>query len=117
AYTIGQRKGLGIASTEPYYVIDKDIKNNKVIIGRMEDQFRKSLNVKDVNLIAFDKLDKDLNCNVKIRYKHKETPARLIPIEENKIKVEFSEPQKAITKGQSAVFYDGEYVLGGGIIE
>lgn len=117
AYTIGQRKGLGIASTEPYYVIDKDIENNKVIIGRMQDQFRKSLVVKDVNLIVFDKLKNDLKCNVKIRYKHKETPARLIPIEGNRIKVEFSEPQKAVTKGQSAVFYDGEYVLGGGTIE
>ena len=117
AYTIGQRKGLGIASTEPYYVIDKDIENNKVIIGRMQDQFRKSLVVKDVNLIAFDKLKNDLKCNVKIRYKHKETPARLIPIDGKRIKVEFSEPQKAVTKGQSAVFYDGEYVLGGGTIE
>ena len=117
SYTIGQRKGLGIASTEPYYVIGKDLINNRVILGRMADQFSESMIVKDVNLIAFDKLERDFKCCVKIRYKHKEAPATLIPLEEGRVKVVFDEPQKAVTKGQSAVFYDGEYVLGGGKIE
>ena len=117
SYTIGQRKGLGIASTEPYYVIGKDIENNRVILGRMIDQFCESMTVKDVNFILFDKLEREYKCNVKIRYKHKETPATLIPLDDGRVKVVFVEPQKAVTKGQSAVFYNGDYVVGGGKIE
>lgn len=117
SYTIGQRKGLGIASTQPYYVIDKDVQNNRVILGRMEDQFRKSMSVKDVNFIPFDKLESDFRCSVKIRYKHSQTPALLTPLDDGRVQVVFDEPQKAVTKGQSAVFYDGDYVVGGGKIE
>ena len=116
SYTIGQRKGLGIASAEPYYVIDKDMQNNRVILGRMEDQFQKEFVCNDLNLIAFDKLPDNLRCEVKIRYKHKPAFATLNQIDEDKIKVVFDEPQKAVTKGQAAVFYDSEYVLGGGKI-
>ena len=117
SYTIGQRKGLGVSSTDPYYVIEKDIKNNRVVLGRMDDQFTKSFTVRDVNFIPFNRLDKEFKCSVKIRYKHKEAPATLIPIGENRLNIIFDEPQKAVTKGQSAVFYEGDYVLGGGKIE
>lgn len=117
SYTIGQRKGLGIASAQPYYVIDKDVENNRVILGRMNDQFSECMTVKDVNFILFDRLEDEYKCSVKIRYKHKETPATLIPLEDGRVKVVFDEPQKAVTKGQSAVFYNGDYVVGGGKIE
>lgn len=117
SYTIGQRKGLGIASTEPYYVIGKDVGKNQVILGRMADQFSESMIVKNVNFIPFDSIEKEYRCSVKIRYKHKEAPAALIPLGSDKVKVIFDEAQKAVTKGQSAVFYDGDYVVGGGIIE
>ena len=117
AYTIGQRKGLGIASTEPYYVIDKDIVNNRVIIGREKEQYRKTLTATNLNFIAVDKLDEDMRCYAKIRYKHKEAPARIIPLEEGKVLVEFDEAQRAVTKGQSVVFYDGDCVIGGGVID
>ena len=117
SYTIGQRKGLGIASTEPYYVIGKDIENNRVILGRMNDQFCDGMTVKDVNFILFDRLESEYKCSVKIRYKHKETPATLIPLDDGRVKVVFDDPQKAVTKGQSAVFYNGDYVVGGGKIE
>lgn len=117
SYTIGQRKGLGIASTEPYYVIDKDLEKNRVILGRAADQFSDSMIVKDVNFIPFDRLDEEYESSVKIRYKHRPAAATLIPLDDGRIKVIFDEPQKAVTKGQSAVFYDGEYVVGGGKIE
>lgn len=116
-YTIGQRKGLGIASSEPYYVLDKDIKNNRVILGRLNEQFRKECVVKDVNLIAFDNINGEYRCKVKIRYRHESAPATIVQTDEGKVKVIFDEAQKAVTKGQSAVFYDGEYVIGGGKIE
>lgn len=116
-YTIGQRKGLGIASAEPYYVLNKDVKNNRVILGRMNEQFRKECIVKDINLIAFDSIDGEYTCKVKIRYRHEPAEAKIIQIDKDKVMVIFKEAQKAITKGQSAVFYDGEYVIGGGKIE
>ena len=116
-YTIGQRRGLGIASTESYFVVDKDVENNRVIIGRENEQYRKSLTAKDLNFIAFEKLDSPIRVKSKIRYKHKEVMSTVTPIDENRVIVEFDEPQRAVTKGQSVVFYDGEYVVGGGKIE
>lgn len=115
-YTIGQRKGLGISSTEPYYVIKKDVESNSVILGRENEQYVKRFIAKDVNFILFDKLTGDMKIKAKIRYKHKETPATISPIDENTVAVTFDEPQKAVTSGQSVVFYDGEYVVGGGKI-
>ncbi len=115
-YTVGQRRGLGIASTEPYFVLSKDVNSNTVIIGREKEQYQKSLVADELNFIAFDELTSPMRVYAKIRYKHKEVPATVIPYEENKVLVEFDEPQRAITKGQFVVFYDGEYVLGGGKI-
>ncbi|MBE6784504.1 MAG: tRNA 2-thiouridine(34) synthase MnmA [Ruminococcaceae bacterium] len=115
-YTVGQRKGLGIASTEPYFVLEKNVERNEVIIGRAEEQYQKTILVDDVNWIAFEKLTSPIKTAVKIRYRHKEVPATVSQFDENRILVEFDEPQRAPAKGQAAVFYDGEYVVGGGKI-
>ncbi len=115
-YTVGQRKGLGIASTEPYFVLEKNVERNEVIIGRAEEQYKKSIVAEDVNWIAFEKLTSPIKVMAKIRYKHKEVPATVSQLDEEKILVEFDEPQRAPAKGQAVVFYDGDYVIGGGKI-
>lgn len=116
-YTIGQRKGLGISYSEPLYVINKDMIENTVTLGVSEDLFAKRLYASQTNFIPFDKLDAPLKCKAKIRYKAKEADAIISPDDNNRVIVEFVENQRAISPGQSVVFYDGEYVLGGGIIE
>lgn len=115
-YTVGQRKGLGIASTEPYFVLEKNVQRNEIIIGRAEEQYRKSITADDVNWIAFDKLTSPLKLTAKIRYRHKEVPATVSQLDEEKIIVEFDDPQRAPAKGQAVVFYDGDCVVGGGKI-
>ena len=116
-YTVGQRKGLGIALGEPAYVLSKDMMKNTVTIGKEELLFGSSLNAKNINFIAFDKLDSPLRVEAKIRYSHKTAKATLEQTGIDSFHLEFDEPQRAITKGQSVVLYDGDYVLGGGIIE
>jgi tRNA-specific 2-thiouridylase len=115
-YTIGQRKGLGIASNKPLYVIQIDILNNKVVVGDDSEGFRKSLVAEDINLISIDKLEEKMRVNAKIRYTSKESPAYISPLKDGRILVEFETPQRAITPGQAVVFYDGEIVVGGGTI-
>ena len=116
-YTTGQRKGLGLSLKEPMYVVKKDIEKNSVILGLSEDLFSTSLIAKDVNFIPFDELKEEMKVTAKTRYKQKEADAVISPLPENKVKVTFSVPQRAITKGQSVVFYDNNLVIGGGIIE
>lgn len=116
-YTIGQRKGLGIALGRPAFVIEKDPLNNTVTLGDEKYLFKKNVNVKNVNFIPFDKLNGDLKCFAKLRYRHTEQPCILHPISETEVMIEFEKPQRAPAKGQSAVFYDGDYVIGGGIIK
>lgn len=116
-YTTGQRKGLGLSLKEPMYVVKKDIEKNSVILGLSEDLFSTSLIAKDVNFIPFDELKEEMKVTAKTRYKQKEADAVISPLPENKVKVTFSVPQRAITKGQSVVFYDNNLVVGGGIIE
>ena len=116
-YTIGQRKGLGIAFGEPIYVIKKDVESNNVILGRNTDLFATKLTATNINLISCDKIIEPMRIKAKIRYNQKEQPATVIQIDENRIEVVFDEPQRAITKGQSVVLYDGDIVVGGGIIE
>ncbi len=115
-YTVGQRKGLGIASTEPYFVIDKNVEKNEIVIGRAQEQYKTSILADDVNWIAFEKLTSPVNVYAKIRYKHKEVSAKVSQFDDSKIIVEFSEPQRAPAKGQAVVFYDGDTVIGGGKI-
>ena len=115
-YTIGQRKGLGIAAKTPLYVVDLDLKKNRVIVGENKDVFARGLIAEDLNWIGIDELKEALPVMAKIRYGAKEGQALLEPIGEGKVKVSFAELQRAITPGQSVVFYQGDSVLGGGRI-
>lgn len=116
-YTTGQRKGLNLSLPESLYVVSKDMANNNVILGKECELFKKEFLVQDFNWIAFEKPSKPFNASVKIRYKQKEQPATIIPLEENLVKIEFAEPQRAITSGQAAVAYRDDVVIGGGTIK
>ena len=116
-YTTGQRKGLGIALGHPMYVCGKDMNANTVTLGEESNLFSSSLNASNINFIAFEKLNAPMKVEAKIRYSHKTATAILEQTSENTFHLEFDSPQRAITKGQSVVLYDGDYVLGGGIIE
>ena len=116
-YTTGQRKGLGLALGEPMYVCGKDMEKNIVKLGRDSDLYSRSLDASSINFIAFDKLEHPQKVEAKIRYSHKTAKATLEQTSENSFHLEFDEAQRAITKGQSVVLYDGDYVIGGGIIE
>ena len=115
-YTLGQRKGLGIASTAPLYVVGKNLADNTVILGQECELYSKKMTVCDVNFIDGLPLTAPLKCRVKTRYKQKELPATLFPLDSNSLVVEFDESVRAITSGQSAVFYADDYLLGGGVI-
>ena len=116
-YTVGQRRGLGVAYSEPLYVKRILVAENKVLLGRDEDLYGTSCDVSDVNWIAGETPSAPIRCAVKIRYRQTEQPATVTPLEGGRAHVEFDSPQRAITPGQSAVFYDGDEVLGGGEIE
>lgn len=116
-YTIGQRKGLGIALGAPAFVCAKNVDDNTVLLGKNEDLFSKILTAHSVNLITCDSIDVPMRVYAKVRYNQKEQPATVISIGEGRIKVEFDEPQRAISKGQSVVLYDNDTVVGGGIID
>ncbi|MFZ4521135.1 MAG: tRNA 2-thiouridine(34) synthase MnmA [Bacteroidales bacterium] len=116
-YTIGQRKGLGIAHSEPLYVIGLNKEANTVIVGVREETFNTSFIVSDMNWVALSGLENPMDCTAKIRSAQKEREARIEPLENGEVKVTFFHPNDAITPGQSAVFYDEEVVIGGGIIK
>ena len=116
-YTIGQRKGLGIAYAEPLYVIGLNREENTVVVGVREETYNGSFIVSDLNWIALESLTTAMDCTAKIRSAQAERNARIEPLEGGKVRVTFFHPNDAITPGQSAVFYDEEVVLGGGIIE
>ena len=116
-YTVGQRRGLGVAYSEPLYVKRILVAENKVLLGRDEDLYGTSCDVSDVNWIAGETPSAPVRCAVKIRYRQTEQPATVTPLDGGRAHVEFDRPQRAITPGQSAVFYDGDEVLGGGEIE
>ena len=118
-YTIGQRKGLGISYKEPLYVVKLDMKNNQVIVGTETELYSNQLQAMNVNWIVGveNRLEEGLECFAKIRYRAKEAKAKVVK-EDEAIKVVFQEPQRAITQGQSVVFYDEDgIVLGGGKIK
>lgn len=114
-YTIGQRKGLGISNPVPLFVLGFDSAKNEVIVGEESELYRQEMLVSDVNLLLIDKLTQETEVQVKTRYSSRMANAKIIPME-NEIKVIFDEPQRAITPGQSAVFYVDDIVLGGGKI-
>jgi len=116
-YTVGQRKGLGLAMPEPVYVYAKSMAENKIFIGYENLLFTKTLIARDINLIPFPSLGGSIRAAAKTRYRQPEQPATIEQISDNEIRVEFDAPQRAITCGQAVVFYDGDTVIGGGIID
>ena len=112
-YTIGQRKGLGISNPVPLFVLGFNPLKNEVIVGEESELYRKEFTVTDINLLLVDEINEWMDVTVKTRYSSKEAKAKIIQDGSN-IKVVFDEPQKAITPGQSAVFYVDDIVLGGG---
>ncbi|MBQ7535463.1 MAG: tRNA 2-thiouridine(34) synthase MnmA [Stomatobaculum sp.] len=115
-YTLGQRRGLGISAASPLYVVRIDPASNTVVLGSNEDLFTRELEVPGFHWIAGKAPGKEVRCRVKVRYRHTEQPAVVQVLEGNKVRIVFDEPQRAITPGQSAVAYDGDEVLGGGVI-
>ena len=115
-YTVGQRKGLGLAAPHPLYVLEIDARRQAVIVGPNEGLYTTELAAERMNYIAVDCLNEARTLKVKIRYKHAEAEALVTPEAGDEVRVEFTKPQRAITPGQSAVFYDGDVVVGGGII-
>lgn len=116
-YTIGQRRGLGIATGERVYVVDIDQASNAVVIGSEDAIWGTELIASDNNFILFDKLTGPTEVQAQVRYNGKPSPALLEPQENGLVKVTFETPQRAITPGQAVVYYQGEYLVGGGTIE
>ena len=116
AYTLGQRKGLGIALGEPVYVCSKDMQHNTVTVGPNDALFSTSLLADRWNWISIPKLEAPLPVKAKARSRHAEQPATAYPMENGTVKVVFDEPQRAITPGQAVVLYDGDTVVGSGTI-
>jgi tRNA-specific 2-thiouridylase len=116
-YTIGQRKGLGIALGEPFYVVGFDYEKNRLIVGSESALLSPGLIVGDVHWVYPRELQPAIEIEVKIRYRSPRVPATLESLEDGRVCVRFAQPQRAVTPGQLAVFYDGERVWGGGIIE
>lgn len=116
-YTIGQRRGLRLAKGYPIYVVGLDPIRNAVIVGDKDEVFANECTAREVNWIAMEKLEGELEVEAKIRYTAKPVPALLTPNEDGAVKVTFQEPVRALTPGQAIVFYDGDMVLGGGTID
>ena len=114
-YTIGQRKGLGISYKVPLFVLGFNKDKNEVIVGEEKELYKKEITVTDINLLLIDKIEEPIEVDVKTRYSSKVAKAKIKQEGEN-IKVTFDEPQRAVTPGQSAVFYVDDIVLGGGKI-
>ena len=115
-YTVGQRRGLGISNEVPLFVIGFNVEKNEVIVGEEDKLYKREVNIKDVNLLAVDEIINPIRVKVKTRYTAREAVAVIIPNEKNELKILFDDPQRALTSGQSAVFYDEDIVIGGGII-
>jgi tRNA-specific 2-thiouridylase len=116
-YTIGQRKGLGGGFGQPMYVVDIDADQNQITIGTADELLCKEFIVKDLNFISVGEISSSTPAQIKIRYNDTPHPGTLIPQNDRKLRVVFSKPQRAITPGQSAVFFDDDLVIAGGIIE
>ena len=116
-YTIGQRRGLGISNKAPLYVVDINKKENIITVGLENELYKKNLEVFKVSYISEENFKEPLNLKVKIRYRHQEAVATVYPLGDKKVHINFAQPQRAITPGQSAVFYNEDTVIGGGIIK
>jgi tRNA-specific 2-thiouridylase len=115
-YTIGQRKGLGITTPKPVYVVELDVENNRVVVGDDSALDRDEFVADRCNWHPFAKLAAPIEVTAKIRYNHPGTPATVTPLENNSVRVKLHTPQRAITPGQAAVFYQDDLVVGGGWI-
>ena len=116
-YTVGQRKGLGLALPAPMYVKEKDVINNTVILCDNNTLFTRELEATNINFIPFDRLTSPIRVKAKVRYKHTEQWATVEQTGDDSFRLVFDEPQRAIAKGQSVVLYDGDYIVGGGTIK
>ncbi len=116
-YTIGQRKGLGISSAAPLYVLRVDPIENTVTLGENAKLYERELTATDINLISVPAIERPMRLKAKIRYRQPEQWATALQIDENTLKIRFDEPQRAITKGQAVVLYDCDTVVGGGTIQ
>lgn len=115
-YTVGQRKGLGISFGRPMFVVAINPGDNTVVLGDENEVFSLELTSSDLNFISIPKLNGEMKVTAKIRYSAKEAPAVISPLKDGRVHVLFDQPQRAITPGQSVVFYDGDSVVGGGVI-
>jgi tRNA-specific 2-thiouridylase len=115
-YTIGQRRGLGIANEKPLYVLQIERAKNQIIVGEADELESLEFTARGVNWIAFDQPTEEVRANVKVRYRHEPAPATIYPLTDSGARIVFDEPQRAITPGQATIFYDGDEVVGGGWI-
>jgi tRNA-specific 2-thiouridylase len=116
SYTVGQRRGLGVAASRPLYVVELDRANNRLVVGADEELRRQTCELRDVNWISIEIPERPVDTMVKIRNRHEPAAAIVTALDRSTAEVRFAEPQRAITPGQAAVFYSGEQVLGGGWI-
>jgi tRNA-specific 2-thiouridylase len=116
-YTIGQRRGLGVAVGNPMYVVEIQPADRRVVVGPREELLRRRFHASGVNWISIAELNEPLRVDAKIRHQFRPAPALVRPADAGRVQVEFDEPQPAVTPGQAAVFYEGDLVVGGGWIE
>jgi tRNA-specific 2-thiouridylase len=115
-YTIGQRRGIGVAGPQPLYVTNIDVAKNQVVVGLQDELLSGEFTAAGVNWVAFDPPTAAVRAEVRVRYRHQPSPATITPIENNRVRIVFDEPQRAITPGQATVFYRADEVVGGGWI-
>jgi tRNA-specific 2-thiouridylase len=115
-YTIGQRRGLGIAHEKPLYVVQIERAKNQIVVGEAEELESIGFTAKGVNWVAFDEPAEPVRAEVKVRYRHEPAPATIHPLPEARARIVFDDPQRAITPGQATTFYRGDEVVGGGWI-
>ncbi len=115
-YTVGQRKGLGLSFPQPMYVKEVDPAENKVVLSTHGELFSRELAAEDINLISVEKINRPMRVKAKVRYRQPEQPATVTQTGPDRLRVVFDEPQRAITRGQALVLYDGDAVVGGGKI-
>jgi tRNA-specific 2-thiouridylase len=115
-YTIGQRRGLGIAREKPLYVVQIERAKNRIVVGEADELESVEFTAKGVNWIAFNESLDPVQANVKVRYRHEPAPATIYALPDARARIVFDEPQRAITPGQATIFYDGDEVVGGGWI-
>ncbi len=115
-FTIGQRKGLGVASSDPLYVIQIEPGSHRVTVGSDAEATTRTLRARELNWISIPSLEGDMRVRAKIRHRHEPAWATLRIVGPDEVEAVFDEPQRAVTPGQAAVFYDGDEVVGGGWI-